>query len=69
MQMHYARRGVVTEEMAFVAARENMPVDFVVSEVRSVLRHSPHGDASLDCAASTLVGPTRRGLQPTGREG
>lgn len=33
-QMHYARQGVVTEEMAFVAAREQLPVDFVVSEVR-----------------------------------
>lgn len=32
-QMHYARQGVVTEEMAFVAARENMPVDFIVSEL------------------------------------
>ena len=36
-QMYYARRGEVTEEMAFVAAREQLPVDFVVSEVR---RHS-----------------------------
>lgn len=33
-QMHYAKSGVVTEEMAFVAAREQLPVDFVVSEVR-----------------------------------
>ena len=24
-QMHYARQGVVTEEMAFVAKRENLP--------------------------------------------
>lgn len=33
-QMHYARQGVVTEEMAFVAAREQLPVDFVMGEVR-----------------------------------
>ena len=32
-QMHYARRGVVTEEMAFVAAREGMSPEFVRSEV------------------------------------
>jgi phosphomethylpyrimidine synthase len=32
-QMHYAKRGIVTEEMAFVAAREQLPVEFVVSEV------------------------------------
>lgn len=32
-QMHYARRGIVTEEMAFVAAREQLPLEFVVSEV------------------------------------
>lgn len=31
--MHYAKRGIVTEEMAFVAAREQLPVEFVVSEV------------------------------------
>ena len=24
-QLHYARQGVVTEEMAFVAKRENLP--------------------------------------------
>ena len=32
--MYYAKRGIVTEEMAFVAAREQLPVDFVLSEVR-----------------------------------
>ena len=32
-QMHYARAGVVTEEMAFVAAREGMAPEFVRSEV------------------------------------
>ena len=32
-QMHYARRGIVTEEMAFVAAREGMSPEFVRSEV------------------------------------
>lgn len=33
-QMHYARAGVVTEEMAFVAAREELDPEFVRSEVR-----------------------------------
>ncbi len=32
-QMHYARRGVVTEEMRFVALRENVDPEFVRSEV------------------------------------
>ena len=33
-QMAYARKGVVTEEMAFVAAREGLDPEFVRSEVR-----------------------------------
>jgi phosphomethylpyrimidine synthase len=32
-QLHYARRGVVTEEMEFIALREGLPADFVRSEV------------------------------------
>ncbi|MEM7311165.1 MAG: phosphomethylpyrimidine synthase ThiC [Planctomycetota bacterium] len=32
-QMHYARRGVVTEEMAYVAAREGVEPEFVRSEI------------------------------------
>jgi phosphomethylpyrimidine synthase len=32
-QMHYARRGIVTPEMRFVAARENADPEFVRSEV------------------------------------
>jgi len=32
-QMHYARRGIVTEEMRFVAEREGMDAEFVRSEV------------------------------------
>jgi phosphomethylpyrimidine synthase len=32
-QLHYARRGIVTEEMQFVALRENMDPEFVRSEV------------------------------------
>jgi phosphomethylpyrimidine synthase len=31
--MYYARQGVITPEMAFVAARENMDPEFVRSEV------------------------------------
>jgi thiamine biosynthesis protein ThiC len=34
--MHYARAGVVTEEMAFVAAREGLDAEFVRSEVRPI---------------------------------
>ena len=32
-QMAYARKGVITEEMAFVAAREGMDPEYVRSEV------------------------------------
>lgn len=31
--MYYARQGVITEEMAFVAAREGLDPEFVRSEV------------------------------------
>ena len=33
-QMYYAKQGVVTEEMAFVAAREGLDTEHVRSEVR-----------------------------------
>lgn len=33
LQMHYARKGVVSEEMAFVAAREGLDPEYVRSEV------------------------------------
>ena len=32
-QMHYARRGIVTPEMAYVAAREGVDAEFVRSEI------------------------------------
>ncbi|MEY4774073.1 MAG: hypothetical protein RIT40_1108 [Planctomycetota bacterium] len=32
-QMHYARQGIITEEMAFVAAREGMDPEFVRNEI------------------------------------
>src|SRR5712664_2093838 len=32
-QMHYARKGIVTEEMTFVARRENLTPELVRSEV------------------------------------
>ena len=35
-QMHYARKGVVTEEMAYVAKRENLPESLIMEEVRVV---------------------------------
>ena len=37
-QMYYARKGIVTEEMAFAASRENMDPEFVRSEVRACAR-------------------------------
>jgi len=32
-QLHYARRGIVTEEMAFAAAREGVPAELVRAEI------------------------------------
>src|SRR5208337_3927535 len=32
-QMHYARQGIVTEEMEFVARRENLPAETIRAEV------------------------------------
>ncbi|HXX23938.1 MAG TPA: phosphomethylpyrimidine synthase ThiC, partial [Terriglobia bacterium] len=32
-QMHYARQGIVTEEMEFVAKRENLPAETIRAEV------------------------------------
>lgn len=32
-QQHYAKQGIITEEMLYVATRENMPVEFVRDEV------------------------------------
>ena len=32
-QMHYARRGLITQEMEYVAQRENLPVDLIRDEV------------------------------------
>jgi phosphomethylpyrimidine synthase len=29
-QMHYARQGVITEEMHYVAQRENLPADLIL---------------------------------------
>jgi len=41
-QMHFARKGVITEEMAFVAARESVDTEFVRSEIaRVVLSYAP----------------------------
>ena len=32
-QMHYARQGVITEEMQYIAQRENLPVELIRDEV------------------------------------
>lgn len=35
--MHYAKKGIITEEMAFAAAREGLDAEFVRSEVMTGL--------------------------------
>ena len=32
-QMHFARQGIITEEMHFIAAKENLPAEFIRQEV------------------------------------
>ena len=32
-QLHFARQGVITEEIAYVAKRENLPESLVLEEV------------------------------------
>ena len=40
-QQHYAKQGIITEEMAFCAARERIDAEFIRSEVTpGVLTHS-----------------------------
>lgn len=58
-QMYYARQGVVTEEMAFVAAREGLDPEFVRSEVGAT---SPRA-TGLCCPAAPgqQLGGQRRG--------
>ena len=49
-QMHYAKRGVITEEMAFVACREGVEPEFVRSEIargRAVLPRSEEHTSEL----------------------
>ena len=49
-QMHYARRGVVTPEMEFIAIRENMKRDEMLATLARWLRppapHSPVTEAA-----------------------
>jgi phosphomethylpyrimidine synthase len=40
-QLHYARRGEITPEMEFIAAREGLPAEFVRSEVERGRAISP----------------------------
>ena len=38
-QLHFARQGVVTQEMDYVAKRENLPESLVMEEVALSLIH------------------------------
>ncbi|WP_433852382.1 phosphomethylpyrimidine synthase ThiC [Stenotrophomonas nitritireducens] len=50
-QMHYARRGIVTPEMEFVAIRENQRLD----AMREALRETPRADARAHAQAPALL--------------
>ena len=57
-QMHYARRGTITQEMAFAAAREGLDPEFVRSEVRkpASTRRKHHLESPNNCGAGIRVG-------------
>lgn len=57
-QMYYAKQGVITEEMAFVAAREKMDPEFVRSEVR--WPHEPPCWTQTVCCILFLIAPAFR---------
>ncbi len=40
-QQYYAKQGIITEEMAYCAARERIDPEFVRSEVNSQLLNTP----------------------------
>jgi len=48
-QMHYARRGIITPEMEFIAIRENLgsecPTNFSLSNSRDSLLHQHRGQS------------------------
>ena len=70
-QMHYARKGVVTEEMRFVAEREKVDVELVRSEIArgrlvvpANIRHTnlePMGiGIALGCKVNANIGSSAR---------
>ena len=57
-QMHYARQGTITQEMAFAAAREGLEAEFVRSEVNSAALSSLSPQLFLlgfECSGLTLL--------------
>lgn len=57
-QMYYAKQGVITEEMAFVAAREKMDPEFVRSEVRGVTLKLSLAAEAAEAAEAAVTGMT-----------
>ena len=45
--MHYAKNGIITEEMAFAAAREGLDAEFVRSEVK--LETASEAEVNVEC--------------------
>ena len=73
-QMHYAKKGIITEEMAFAAAREQLPAEFVRSEVNTpppmatVMKATwMQGLACILCCAILLPSDYHVGFQPVSR--
>ncbi|HKW80708.1 MAG TPA: phosphomethylpyrimidine synthase ThiC [Casimicrobiaceae bacterium] len=55
-QMHYARRGIVTPEMEFIAIRENLERDRMLREQPAVVTHQHAGEA-FGAAIPALITP------------
>jgi len=58
-QMYYAKQGVITEEMAFVAAREKMDPEFVRSEVARGRAIIPANKCHLELEPTIIGVPSR----------
>ena len=58
--MHFARKGEITEEILFVAERENLPESLVMEEVARGRKARPLGSPPLD-----RMGNRRRPASPS----
>ena len=64
-QMHFARQGLVTEEMAYVAKQENLPDSLVMEEVARGRMIIPANINHLDLAPMAIGIASKCGMPTT----